>query len=139
MNKGTIDFQQFSLAPRRKPAVQDTNEGRLEVAADEQAADLHDQAPAPLDNDRSRQTALPRLPEDERQRRSAKRAADQDDTRRRLKSLKRAKDRAIKFYVNVPLEQEMKARLVRAAHENEVKMTVIMQAAIETYLEDNGY
>jgi hypothetical protein len=33
----------------------------------------------------------------------------------------------------------MKARLVRAAHENEVKMTVIMQAAIETYLEDNGY
>ena len=100
---------------------------------------MHDQAPAPLDNDRSRQTALPRLPEDERQRRSAKRAADQDDTRRRLKSLKRAKDRAIKFYVNVPLEQEMKARLVRAAHENEVKMTVIMQAAIETYLEDNGY
>ncbi len=135
MNKGTIDFQQFSLAPRRKPAVHDTNEGLLEVAADEQAADLHHQAPAPI----GRQTVLPALPEDERQRRSAKRAADQDDTRRRLKSLKRAKDRAIKFYVNVPLEQKMKARLMKAAHENDVKMTVIMQAAIGTYLEDNGY
>jgi hypothetical protein len=41
--------------------------------------------------------------------------------------------------VNVPLEQEMKARLIRAAHENDVRMTVIMQAAIDTYLEDNGY
>lgn len=139
MNKGTIDFQQFSLAPRRKPAVLGTKEGLLKVAADEQAADLRDQAPEPPDNDRGRRTVLPRLPEDERQRRGAKRAADQGDTRRRLKSLKRAKDRAIKFYVNVPLEQAMNARLMKAAHENDVKMTVIMQAAIETYLEDNGY
>lgn len=139
MNKATIDFQQFSVAPRRKPEAQDTKEGLLEVAADERASDVHDQTSAPLDNGGGRATVLPRLPEDKRRQRSAKRAVEQDDTRRRLKSLKRAKDRAIKFYVNVPLEQEMKERLLRAAHENDVKMTVIMQAAIENYLEDNGY
>ncbi|MGV2102861.1 hypothetical protein [Rhizobium sp. 21-4511-3d] len=135
MNKGTIDFQQFSLAPRRKPTTSDTSKGLLEVAAPEEVAPVNQEP----ENSTDRQTVLPRLTEGERRQRSAKRAAEQDESRRRLKSLKRAKDRAIKFYVNVPLEQEMKARLVKAAHENEVKMTVIMQAAIETYLEDNGY
>ncbi|NLS07123.1 hypothetical protein HGP14_27880 [Rhizobium sp. P32RR-XVIII] len=135
MSKATIDFQQFSLAPRRKPATLEPSEALLEVAAGAEAEAADDIRSEPAERD----TVLPRLPEDERRRRTAKRAAEQQDTRRRLKSLKRAKDRAIKFYVNVPLEQEMKERLMRAAHENDVKMTVIMQAAIDTYLEDNGY
>jgi predicted house-cleaning NTP pyrophosphatase (Maf/HAM1 superfamily) len=135
MNRETIDFQQFSLAPRKKSVAEDTNESLLAIAAGEKTADTLDHAPRPAD----RETVLPRLADEERRRRSAKLATEQDDTRRRLKSLKRAKDRAIKFYVNVPLEQEAKERLLRAAHENDVKMTVIMQAAIDTYLKDNGY
>ncbi|OWW02409.1 hypothetical protein ATY81_21930 [Rhizobium sp. R72] len=72
-------------------------------------------------------------------RNSAKRAAEQQETRRRLKNLKRVKERNIRFYVNVPLEQDVKARLLRASHENDIRMTIIMQAAIDTYLQDNGY
>jgi len=135
MNKATIDFQQFSLAPRRKPTEQAAPAALLDVAGTEQISESEETAPDLSAND----TLLPKLPEHERKKRSAKRAEEQQDTRRRLKSLKRAKDRAIKFYVNVPLDQATKERLVRASHENEVKMTVIMQAAIDAYLEDNGY
>lgn len=136
MKEPTIDFQQSSLAPRRKPETDRLNGNVL--------GSVLDSAPGmePSDSTGSsteRQPVLAHLPEDERRRRGARRAAEQDDTRRRLKSLKRAKDRALRFYVNVPLEEGMKARLVRAAIENDVKMTVIMQAAIQTYLEDNGY
>jgi len=82
---------------------------------------------------------LPRLSEEERRGRAAKRGSEQQEAARRLKNLKRAKDRALRFYVNVPLEQAVKERLMRAAHENDVKMTVILQAAIDIYLQDNGY
>jgi hypothetical protein len=38
--------------------------------------------------------------------------------------------------VNIALDQ---ARLVRASHENDVKMTVVMKEAIDVYLKENGY
>ena len=41
--------------------------------------------------------------------------------------------------VNIALDQETKARLVRASHENDVKMTVVMKEAIDVYLKENGY
>ncbi|WP_348628495.1 hypothetical protein [Mesorhizobium sp. M5C.F.Cr.IN.023.01.1.1] len=41
--------------------------------------------------------------------------------------------------MNVPLDYETKKRLEKAAHENDLKMTVIMKAAIDQYLRDNGY
>ena len=135
MNKSTIDFQQFSLAPRRKATEQAAPTALLDPDGIEQ---VNNREVAPEDT-AEHDTVLPKFPEHVRRKRSAKRAQEQQDTRRRLKSLKRAKDRAIKFYVNVPLDQAMKERLVRASHENEVKMTVIMQAAIDAYLEDNGY
>ena len=56
-----------------------------------------------------------------------------------MKQLKRAKEREAKFYVNVALSYVLKNRLKKAAHENDVNMTIIMQAAIESYLQDNGY
>jgi len=130
MTKNTIDF---SLAPRRKPAEP------ADMIADTSPGDDADTAAVNRPRSADGKSLLPRLPEEERLRRSAKRAAEQQATRRRLKNLKRMKERNVRFYVNVPLEQDVKARLLRAAHENDIRMTVIMQAAIDTYLQDNGY
>ncbi|ASP89404.1 hypothetical protein CDO26_34625 (plasmid) [Sinorhizobium meliloti] len=43
-------------------------------------------------------------------------------------------DRESKHYVNCPLDYDTKIRLQRAALENDVKMTVIMKAAIHQFL-----
>lgn len=132
MSKDAIDIEQFSLAPRRK------SESGMTLIDAEAAARLSDDATMQPATPNAAAT-LPRLPEEERRRRAAKLAGDQQEARRRLKNLKRAKGRSIRFYVNVPLEQAVKERLMRAAHENDVKMTVILQAAIDIYLQDNGY
>jgi len=136
VSKDTIDFPQFSLAPHRKSEASRTlvDAERSVEAAGNRSAPLT--APA---ESHAAETLLPRLPEEERRRRAAKRGSEQQEAARRLKNLKRAKGRAIRFYVNVPLEQAVKDRLMRAAHENDVKMTAILQAAIDIYLQDNGY
>ncbi|MBW6425430.1 hypothetical protein KX729_28815 [Rhizobium sp. XQZ8] len=63
----------------------------------------------------------------------------QDEVRNSLKNLKRAKQREVKFFVNVALDQATKARLKRAADENDIKMAIVMRAAIDFYLKENGY
>ncbi|APO70639.1 hypothetical protein IE4872_PD00096 (plasmid) [Rhizobium gallicum] len=75
----------------------------------------------------------------EQEKRARDRAATQEDARSSLKNLKRAKQREIKFYVNVALDQATKARLKRAADENDLKMAAVMKAAIDFYLKENGY
>ncbi|WP_117196085.1 hypothetical protein [Rhizobium terrae] len=135
MTKSNIDFAQFALAPRRPqgeatPVVED---------APSISSDAPEIVPVPQNRDDQSAPLLQRLSDGERHQRRATRAAEQEETRRKLKNLKRAKERNIRFYVNVPLEQDVKNRLMRAAHENDVHMTIIMQAAIDTYLKDNGY
>ncbi|MBB3545293.1 MULTISPECIES: hypothetical protein [unclassified Rhizobium] len=139
MSKDTIDIEQFSLAPRREPEANRTlvDAKRSVGAADNRRAPLTNTAKSLPPQ--ATETLLPRLPEEERRGRAAKRGSEQQEAARRLKNLKRAKDRAVRFYVNVPLEQAVKERLMRAAHENDVKMTAILQAAIDIYLQDNGY
>ncbi|EPE97088.1 hypothetical protein [Rhizobium grahamii] len=132
MSKQPIDIEQFSLATRRK------SESGMTLIDAKAAARLADDATMQPATANAAAT-LPRLSEEERRRRAAKLAGDQQEARRRLKNLKRAKERALRSYVNVPLEQAVKERLMRAAHENDVKMTVILQAAIDIYLQDNGY
>jgi len=77
--------------------------------------------------------------EEARRERSVSKALQREDSRVRLRDLKRAHDRESKHYVNCPLNYETKKRLERASFENDVKMTKIMQAAIDQYLKDNGY
>lgn len=76
---------------------------------------------------------------EERRDRATTRALQREDSRVRLRDLKRARDRESKHYVNCPLDYDTKKRLEKAALENDVKMTVIMKAAIDQYLKDNGY
>ncbi|ASY67057.1 hypothetical protein SJ05684_a37430 (plasmid) [Sinorhizobium sojae CCBAU 05684] len=66
-------------------------------------------------------------------------ALQREDSRVRLRDLKRARDRESKHYVNCPLDYDTKMRLQKAALDNDVKMTVIMKASIDQFLKDNGY
>lgn len=82
---------------------------------------------------------LPKPSADERKETAVERALDQEKARTRLRDLKRAQTRESKHFVNVPLDYETKLRLQKASFENDLKMTVIMKAAIDQYLRDNGY
>lgn len=82
---------------------------------------------------------LPSPSAQERKENSVQRALDQEKTRTRLRDLKRAQVRESKHFVNVPLDYETKMRLQKASFDNDIKMTVIMKAAIDQYLRDNGY
>jgi hypothetical protein len=87
-------------------------------------------------------TAAPMLPKPSHmQRREAAeaRAMAQEDVRYSLKNLKRTKQRNVKFFINVALDYDLKARLQRAALENDLKMTGVVKAALDYYLRKNGY
>ena len=77
--------------------------------------------------------------ESERRRRTEKRADAQQEVANSLRNLKRANQRSIKFFVNIALDYDLKARLRRAAIENDVKMTSVVKAALNYYLAENGY
>jgi hypothetical protein len=76
---------------------------------------------------------------DQRTARDETRRVEAQDSQNRLRNLARKKTRMAKHFVNVPLDAETKQRLERAAHENGIKMTVIMKDAIATYLSEAGY
>jgi hypothetical protein len=132
MSKSGLDAKDFAMAPRRRPAGTATGNS----VADDAGAHEPGSVP-PLLADAG--TLLQKRPAAERRRLVDDRAIAQEDERRKLKNLKRASQRTAKFFVNVALDQATKGRLARAAHENDVKMTAIMQAAIDVYLADNGY
>lgn len=115
MAKGQTTVSDFAVAPRRS-------------RTGDPAAKRDD---APL--------SLERPSEEARRERSVSKALQREESRVRLRDLKRARDRESKHYVNCPLNYETKKRLERASFENDVKMTKIMQAAIDQYLKDNGY
>ncbi|WP_245441302.1 hypothetical protein [Neorhizobium sp. T7_12] len=75
----------------------------------------------------------------QREKQTRETAAAQEEARYSLRNLKRAKQREVKFFVNVALDQATKARLKRAADENDLKMATVMKAAIDVYLRENGY
>ncbi|WP_292238365.1 hypothetical protein [Mesorhizobium sp.] len=144
MVKRQTTVSDFPVAPR--PAWAGAAKPASEVAPrrDEAAG-----APVNVEPDTAPQTAnveedrapasLLSSTEAERRERSTTRALQREDSRIRLRDLKRARERESKHFVNVPLDYETKKRLETAAHENDLKMTVIMKAAIDQYLRDNGY
>lgn len=133
MSKAGLDLGDFAMAPRRQPVG---GAKRSSTVADplSEAPVLETAAPPA-----SSATVLPKLSPEERRKAAESRAVSQEGARLRLSDLSRARQRTIKFYVNVALDYSTKARLVRAATENDVKMTTIMSAAIDAYLAENGY
>ncbi|MGR9398057.1 hypothetical protein ACU8OL_34595 (plasmid) [Rhizobium leguminosarum] len=140
MAKGQTTVSDFAVAPRRsRPGNQSTTEDTATLAPSvpPEEARIENQ---PL----SHSVELPasRLiapTEEARRERAVSKALQREDSRVRLRDLKRARDRESKHYVNCPLDYETKKRLEKAAIENDVKMTVIMKAAIDQFLKDNGY
>jgi hypothetical protein len=130
-NRPTLSVGDIPIAPRkaRKPTSPETG------AAKSPAPPI---AVAEVEAT-TRQHPLPKPSAEERRETSVQRALDQEKARTRLRDLKRAQTRESKHFVNVPLDYETKMRLQKASFENDLKMTVIMKAAIDQYLRDSGY
>lgn len=125
MSKTGLDLKDFSIASRKAEPKSAMMPGAAAVAR-----------PAP---DRNVTPMLTKPSEQQRRETAETRALGQEDARYSLKNLQRAKQRNVKFFVNVALDYEMKARLQSAAQENDVKMTAIVKAALDYYLSENGY
>ena len=145
MVKGQTTVSDFAVAPRRSRTVdqaakRDDAALDLERPSDEAGTESQAQAPAPQGVETDQLPSRLIAPTEEaRRERSVSKALQREDSRVRLRDLKRARDRESKHYVNCPLDYETKKRLEKASFENDVKMTVIMKAAIDQYLKDNGY
>lgn len=132
---GKLSVTDFPIAPRRpKPA---TSKATMKPAS------LSEEAEAPVseaDATRERpRRSLPNPSGEDRKGKANERALAQEDGRYRLRDLKRAHAREAKHYVNCPLDYDTKMRLQKAAFDNDIKMTVIIKAAIDQFLRDNGY
>lgn len=130
MNKPSLGLDDFIIASKATKA--DINADGANAESIERRAEDERTRPAEA-------PILPKLTENARRQKATTRAVATEGARLALKNLKRTKERDAKFYVNVALNYETKMRLKTAAHENDVKMTVIMQAAIDFYLKENGY
>ncbi|PST24936.1 hypothetical protein C7U60_07755 [Mesorhizobium plurifarium] len=143
MAKGQTTVSDFAVAPRRSRSLEQaatpTNSAMnpAEPSTETRNAD-QPQEPVPVGTEAG-QPGLIAPTEEARRERATTRALQREDSRVRLRDLKRARDRESKHYVNCPLDYDTKMRLQKAAIENDVKMTVIMKAAIDQFLKDNGY
>ncbi|WP_324765563.1 hypothetical protein SO078_29840 (plasmid) [Sinorhizobium meliloti] len=145
MAKGQTTVSDFAVAPRRSraaeqaviPADSATNptEPSTEIRNADQPQEL---VPVGAEIGQPANGLIAPTQEARRERATTK-ALQREDSRVRLRDLKRARDRESKHYVNCPLDYDTKMRLQKAAIENDVKMTVIMKAAIDQFLKDNGY
>ena len=146
MAKGTSSISDFPVAPRRsrgnvpnsmsQPAID--NEAENLVASDHPDQVAIEEAPAKVPDVQVPQRSSLILPSPEaRRERATSRSLEREASRIRLQ--KQNKARESKHFVNCPLDYDTKKRLERAASENDLKMTVIVKAAIDQFLKDNGY
>lgn len=130
--KGQLALGDFKIAAKTTVRADDTD--ALERPEASKTGSKH-----PDDVVTPPEALLPKKPVAEREKKLRDRAIAQEEARYSLKNLKRAKQREVKFFVNVALDQATKSRLKRAADENDIKMATVMKAAIDFYLTENGY
>ena len=123
MDQRQLDLQDFAIATRKA-----TQEAPLSPAKAPPGEAIGQPNPV-----------LARRMQQEQRQRAEGRAAAQQEVGNSLRRLKRANKRSIKFFVNIALDYDLKARLRRAAVENDVKMTSVVKAALDYYLAENGY
>jgi hypothetical protein len=126
MTKAGLGLSDLSIAPRKIE--------RQTIIAANATAPVAPRAP-----EKAAAAMLPKQNEEDRREAAEARALAQEDARYSLKNLKRSKQRNVKFFVNIALDYELKARLQRAAGENDLKMTAVVKAALDYYLTENGY
>jgi len=142
MAKGQTTVSDFAVAPRRSRPLEQaatlagSASNPAEASTETKNAD-QGQEPAPPGTEAEQPANRLIAPTQEaRRERTTTRALQREDSRVRLRDLKRARDRESKHYVNCPLDYDTKVRLQKAAIENDVRMTVIMKAAIDQFLKD---
>lgn len=136
-SRPTLTVGDIPIAPRksRQPVTAEAG-----IGVSPEPPNSPNAPPSEPDSETKRRRAALRKPStEERRDTSVQRALDQEKARTRLRDLKRAQTRESKHFVNVPLDYETKMRLQKASFDNDLKMTVIMKAAIDQYLRDNGY
>jgi len=125
MKKAGFELNDLSIAPRRAESALPSRSTIL--------------TPVLEDDVRAEPKMLPKPTAQERRESAEARAAQQDDVRTSLKNLKRSKQRTVKFFINIALDYDLKARLQKASMENDLKMTQVVKAALEYYLSANDY
>lgn len=142
MAKGNVTLSDFPVAARRQRPVE-SSETTTEIAPENNSTSI-------LEDSAQVNSSLEQIPvkersnnlsitPDERRARAIEKANRSEDSRNRLRDLRKSRVRESKHFVNVPLDYETKRRLEKAAHDNDLKMTVIMRDAIDQYLAQNGY
>ena len=140
MSKGSSGIEDFPIAPRRARKAETGREPENGAGSNSPQGAEGQEPPAtgPQPPVPSRSNVILPTPEARKERATAK-ALEQETSRLRLQDLKQKRARESKHYVNCALDYDTKKRLERAASENDVKMTVIVKAAIDQFLRDNGY
>ena len=139
MAKGKITLSDFPVASRRRTSASDRK--KTANAFNEDAALSHKEMPKQspeLETQRVRSKSQFLTPE-ERRKNDTQQANQREDSRNRLRKLRQDRERESKHFVNVSLDYDTKRRLEKAAHENGLKMSVILRDAIDQYLTENGY
>ncbi|CUX72319.1 MULTISPECIES: hypothetical protein [Agrobacterium] len=139
-----LKLTEFAVAPRKpKPPVAEQQVQDTPTAAETTNTPVNDTAPAErveeIVAEPKAAAGLITSDENVQRQRATTRALNNETSRLRLKELKQNKARESKHFVNVPLDYDTKQRLSRASIDNDVKMTVILKAAIDQFLKDNGY
>lgn len=142
MAKGKITLSDFPVAERRKSSVDLDKVAASSISIsvpheDDAAKDKNESGP-PTSKQKKQYRPLETTPEIHRAS-AIENANRREDSRNRLRDLRKSRERESKHFVNVSLDYETKRRLEKAAHDNGLKMTVILRDAIDQYLKDNGY
>ncbi len=142
MAKGKISLSDFPVAERRKRSVDPdkvtTSPPPISRAQEDDAAKVGNESASATSSQKKQDRPLETTPEQHRAS-AVENANRREDSRNRLRELRKARERESKHFVNVSLDYETKRRLENAAHDNGLKMTVILRDAIDQYLKDNGY
>ncbi|ABS17237.1 hypothetical protein [Brucella anthropi] len=141
MAKGKISLSDFPVAERRKRSVdldKDTAAPPISHVQEEGAANVGNESAFMTSSRKKQDKSLETTPEQHRAS-AIENANRREDSRNRLRELRKSRERESKHFVNVSLDYETKRRLENAAHDNGLKMTVILRDAIDQYLKDNGY
>lgn len=134
MNKANLGLADFTIASKdaRRPSTVDN---RIEVPVEALIRETDREQVAEASQAAVGASTMPRMQSPAERRSEPRSAIAQEDGRYSIKNLKRPKQRVVKFFVNVALDQATKARLKRAADETNLKMAAVMKA----YIEKNGY
>lgn len=138
MAKGKVTLSDFPVASRRRPSTTDEKKPIAELDGTEEIANEKISQSSDTKKQAIHSKSQFVTPE-ERRTNDTKEANQREDSRNRLRQLRRDRERESKHFVNVSLDYDTKRRLEKAAHENGLKMSVILRDAIDQYLTENGY